>query len=194
MYTCSRQTNTLALLPSLSSATPFKLSVSNPSVPAINGLPISATGLHLVIGGPTSSYCPVAQVGDACPAGNTTQLVAYDGYVSMNVMVPGGQAAYLDPFSVMAYTQAHSAYIPSGSVRSGFGAYQGGGFVNLNSGGWGWVACPPRASGGGGGIWGLVARNETTAGALGEAGCVEVNLKVEVVAGGASGAGAWQYA
>ncbi|KAK0655032.1 carbohydrate binding-domain-containing protein [Cercophora newfieldiana] len=194
MYTCSPQTNTLSLLPTLPPGTPFRLSASNPSEPGVHGLPVSATGLKLYVGGTTSSYCPVAQVGAACPAGNTTQFVAFDGSVSMNVLVPGGQAAYLGPDSIMGYTQAHSAYIPEGSKRTGFAAYAGGGFVNLNSGGWGWVACPSTSPVGGGGYWRLVARNETTAGELAVWGCREVNLKVEVVDQRPGEFGAWQYA
>ena len=191
MYTCSPQTNTLALLPSLPNNTPFKLSVSNPAIPLLHGLSINAASLHWNIGGNTWSYCPVAQVGAACPKGDATSMVIYDDRVAMNTMVPGGQQAYLGPDSYMAYTQAHSAYIPPGSKVTGFAAYEGGGFVNLNSGGWGWVACPPRASGGGGGSWGLVARNESTAGALETAGCKEVNLKVERWE--RQEYGAWQY-
>lgn len=192
MYTCSPQTNTLALLPALPNNAPFTLTVSNPSIPIIHGLPITASSLHWNIGGNTSSYCPVAQVGEACPKGDATSMRIYDDRVSMNTMVPGGQQAYLDPYSYMAYTQAHSAYIPSGSKTTGFTAYEGGGFVNLNGGGWGWVACPPRASGGGGGLWGLVARNESTAASLDSSGCKEVNLKV--VRWERQEYGAWQYA
>jgi hypothetical protein len=70
-------------------------------------------------------------------------------------------------------------------------AYEGGGLVNLNPGAWGWVACPPRASGGGGndGRWNLVAKNETNAPNL--AACSPINLKVTEVPG--STAAAWQY-
>jgi len=188
MYTCPATTNTVTLLPE--TTTPFTLTVSNPTLP-IHNQPISAGGLHWLIGGPTSSYCP-EQVGSACPAGNTTSMVLYGGRVAMNVMVPGGQQAYLDPYWGMAYTQAHSAYIPSGSTTTGFAAYAGGGFVNLNGNGWGWVACPPRASGGGGTQWVLIARNETSAPTLAQGGCVEVNLKVEARPDGS--VGAWQYA
>ncbi|KAK0633937.1 carbohydrate binding-domain-containing protein [Immersiella caudata] len=193
MYTCPPATNTLSLLPTVPQGTPFRLSASNPSDAYLHGLPVSATGLTIWIGGSTTSYCPVAQVGDACPTGNTTSFVSYEGYMSMNVMVPGGQAAYLNPNSRIAYTQAHSAYIPEGSQRTGFAAYQGGGLVNLNGGGWGWAACPSTASGPGGSYWSLVARNETNAKGLAEWNCREVNLKVEVLGQNVRDYGAWQY-
>lgn len=184
MYTCTN--NVLSLLPPVD--TPFTLSVDNPDLP-IHDKPVTAGGRHWSLDGETSSYCPKEQVGDACPPGDTTVIVVNGGRASMSVMVPGGQQAYLDPYWNMAYTQAHSAAMPSGSIASGFGAYQGGGFINLNGNGWGWVACPPRASGGGGQRWNLVARNETTANALKE--CHPINLKINSLPSGTIGA--WQY-
>ncbi|GAB1320865.1 Carbohydrate-binding module family 52 protein [Madurella fahalii] len=183
MYKC--ENNVLTLLPPVE--TPFTLTVSNPTLP-IHGKPITAGGLHWNIDGETSSYCP-DQVGDACPPGDITAIVAGGGGASMNVMVPGGQRAYLDPYWNMAYTQAHSAFMPPGSTPAGFGAYQGGGFVNLNGNGWGWVACPPRASGGGGTQWNLVAKNETNAAILN--GCPAINLKINPLPSGSISA--WQY-
>ena len=184
MYTCKN--NVLTLLPAIT--TPFTLTVSNPTLTSIHGKPVTASGQHWLLNGQTSSYCP-SQVGSACPAGTSTVIVAGGGSASMSVLVPGGQQAYLDPYWNMAYTQAHSAYIPPGSTTTGFGAYQGGGFVNLNGNGWGWVACPPTASGGGGTAWNLVAKNETNAAKLN--GCTAVNLKINALPSGTFGA--WQY-
>lgn len=183
MYTCTN--NVLSLLPAVE--TPFTLTVDNPSLP-IHGKPVTASGQHWTLDGQTSSYCP-SQVGSACPAGDITAIVANGGSAAMSVMVPGGQQAYLDPYWGMAYTQAHSAYIPPGSTREGFGAYQGGGFINLNGNGWGWVACPPRASGGGGTAWTLIGKNATNADSLN--GCTAINLKVNPLPSGTFGA--WQY-
>lgn len=183
MYTCTN--NVLELLPPVD--TPFTLTVDNPSMP-IHGRPVTAGGLHWMLNGETSSYCP-DQVGSACPPGNTTVIVASGGRASMSVMVPGGQQAYLDPYWNVKYTQAHSAYIPPGSITTGFGAYLGGGFVNLNEGSWGWVACPPRASGGGGPAWNLVAKNATNADIVKD--CTPINLKVNPLPSGT--VGAWQY-
>jgi hypothetical protein len=184
MYTCAN--NALEQLPRVEG--PISLTVSNPTLPIINGQPISACGLHWWIGGPTCAYCPDVVPRDACPPGNTTVMFPSS---AMAVMVPGGQQYYLDPFWNVGYTQAHSAYVPPGSTIGGFVAYQGGGFVNLNPGAWGWVACPSTASGGGGndGRWNLVAKNETNAANLG--GCYAVNLRVTQLPSGTLGA--WQY-
>ncbi|KAK4182504.1 carbohydrate binding-domain-containing protein [Podospora australis] len=182
MYTCAN--NILTLLEPVD--TPFTLTVSNPTL-SIHDKPITAGGLRLSLNGQTSSYCP-SVVGDACPPGNTTSIVAGYGGASMNTLVPGGQRIYLDPSWNVAYTQAHSAYIPSGSLTTGFAAYKDGGFVNLNGNGWGWVACPPRASGPAGPAWNLIARNETNAESLNY--CTPINLKVNPFP---SRAAAWQY-
>jgi hypothetical protein len=186
MYQCIN--NVLSLLPEVESSTPFTLTASNPTLP-IDSKPVTACGQHWSIGGQTCSYCPSAQVGSACPAGNITAVVASGGRAAMDTMVPGGQVVYLDPFWNVGYSQAHSAYIPSGSTLTGLTAYKGGGFVNLNGNGYGWVACPPTASGGGGSSWNLVAKNSSNAAAL--ANCSGVNLKVNELPQGTYGA--WQY-
>jgi hypothetical protein len=95
-------------------------------------------------GGPPSSYCPVEQVGSACPAGNTTVLVGGDKTLSMGVIVPGGQEVYVGPDGALSYTQAHSAFVPEGSVRDQFSREApvgdaGFGYLNFET---GFVACP----------------------------------------------------
>ncbi|KAK4200503.1 carbohydrate binding-domain-containing protein [Triangularia verruculosa] len=185
MYTCNN--NILALLPTAESA--FTLTVSNPALPLLDGKPVTAQGLRLWLSGETKSYCP-SVVDPNCPPGNVTSIAAggYGG-ASMNTMVPGGQQVYLTPDWNVGYTQAHSAYIPPGSTSTGFAAYQGGGFINLNGNGWGWVACPPRASGPAGPEWTLYGRNSTNAESLNY--CTPINLKVTPYPG--QGAAAWQY-
>jgi hypothetical protein len=208
MYTCSN--NVLTLLPALPQGTAFSLTVSNPDL-NINGWPVNAGDLTLAIGGTTESFCPTGVV-PTCPPGNVTALVASGntGSFSMDVEVPGGQLAFLNPFWDIGYTQAHSANIPSGSLVTGLAAYQGGGFVNLNGepgpilfcivtihvpdttcvigNGAGWVACPPTAAGGGNGQWALIGKNATNAANLN--GCSAVNLEVNVLP---SGPQAWEY-
>ncbi|KAH6625091.1 carbohydrate-binding module family 52 protein [Chaetomium sp. MPI-SDFR-AT-0129] len=183
MYSCTD--NVLALLPATSN--PFTLTADNPGLP-IHGKLVTASDFHWTINGETKSYCP-GQVGDSCPKGDKTIIAAGGGGISMNVMVPGGQLAFLDPYWNIGYTQAHSASIPSGSVTTGFAALEGGGLINLNGAGWGWGACPPRASGGGGPAWNLVAKNATNAEKYAE--CLPINLKINSVASGTIGA--WQY-
>lgn len=106
---------------------------------------LTARGGKFYLGGPgPSSYCPVEQVGSACPPGNSTVLAGGDETLSMGVIVPGGQQVYVGPDGALSYTQAHSAYIPEGSVRDGFSreqpaAGQTFGYLNFDT---GFVACP----------------------------------------------------
>jgi len=183
MYTCSN--NALALLPAVSQGTPFTLTASNPQVPAIDGVAVTACNQHWSIGGTTCTYCP-EQAQPNCPPGNYTAMTAQG---AMDAEVPGGQIFYLDAYWNVGYTQAHSASIPPGSTTGGITAYHTGCLVNLNSGGRGWVACPPGASGGGGTAWNLVAKNQSNAAIL--TGCSAVNLKVTELPQGTFAA--WQY-
>jgi hypothetical protein len=41
-------------------------------------------------------------------------------FVLYSVLVPGGQQIYTRPDGAVGYTQAHSAYIPSGSYIDGY--------------------------------------------------------------------------
>ncbi|KAK4221436.1 carbohydrate-binding module family 52 protein [Podospora fimiseda] len=184
MYTCTN--NVLTLLPPVQG--PFTLTVWNPTLP-IQDTPVTAGGLRWSLNGNTSSYCPGVVPPSECPPGTTTSIVSANGYAAMNVKVPGGQLVYLTPDWQVGYTQAHSAYIPSGSITGGFGAYEGGGFVNLNGNGFGWVACPIRASGPTGGVWQLFGRNETNGASLSY--CTPINLKINPTPAGEFGA--WQY-
>lgn len=172
----------------MAEGTPFSLTASNPGIP-IDGKAVTACGRHWTIDGTTCTYCP-DEVGD-CPPGDITAVnTGADGGASMNVEVPGGQRVYLDPYWNMGYTQAHSASIPPGSLISGFAAYSGGGFVNLNGNGYGWVACPPTSPGGGGEDgWNLVAKNASNSDILGN--CYGVNLKVKEL--DPNSYAAWQY-
>lgn len=119
--------------------------ISARSASPIHLLPLTARGQKFYLGGPgPSSYCPVAQVGDACPPGNTTVLAGGDKTLSLGVIVPGGQQVYVAPDGALSYTQAHSAYIPTGSVQDQFSrdAPAAGaqfGYLNFET---GFVACP----------------------------------------------------
>jgi len=119
--------------------------ISARSASPIHLRPLTARGGKFYLGGgPPSSYCPVAQVGNACPPGNTTVLAGGDKTLSLGVIVPGGQQVYVAPDGALSYTQAHSAYIPPGSVVDQFSktAPSGGqsfGYLNFET---GFVACP----------------------------------------------------
>jgi hypothetical protein len=65
----------------------------------------------------------------------------------MGVIVPGGQEAYVAPDGALSYTQAHSAYVPEGSVRDQFSreapsGTNSFGYLNFET---GFVACPATA-------------------------------------------------
>lgn len=107
----------------------------------------------------------------------------------MDVDVPGGQRAFISPDSTVAYTQAHSIYIPSGSRTDAFGAYLGGGLVNVAGDGRPWVACPPPIHSDSM-PWALYARNSTNADQFKD--CPAVNL-VTVPLEDRLGVPAWQY-
>lgn len=119
--------------------------ISARSASPVHLQPLTARGGKFYLGGgPPSSYCPVEQVGSACPPGNTTVLAGGDKTLSLGVIVPGGQQVYVAPDGALSYTVAHSAYIPTGSVVDEFSreAPSGGnifGYLNFET---GFVACP----------------------------------------------------
>ncbi|KAI1617969.1 hypothetical protein EDD36DRAFT_18135 [Exophiala viscosa] len=115
--------------------------VSARSGSPIHFLRMNARGLRFWLGGDTLSYCPeeVEQI-DACPPGNETVF----GLCSMAVLVPGGQSIYMTPTGEIAYTQAHSTFMPAGSVTCPFtyikAAQAPFGLLSTLSGGF--MACP----------------------------------------------------
>ncbi|KAF2650941.1 hypothetical protein K491DRAFT_696843 [Lophiostoma macrostomum CBS 122681] len=134
-------------------------------------------------GGPPSSYCP-PQVGTSCPVGNTTTLAGGDGYLSLGVMVPGGQQAYIDADGSLSYTIEHSAYVPSGAILDGWNKTENVGdhFGTLQ---WtnGLIACPPATEGTG---WQVFGQREN---ATFSPDC----LGFDALTINATGVGAWQY-
>jgi hypothetical protein len=156
--------NALALTALVSAVSAQSSSATAPAAPAPTGYfsvisarsaspihlqPLTARGGKFYLGGgPPSSYCPVEQVGSACPSGNATVLAGGDKTLSMGVIVPGGQEVYIAPDGSMSYTQAHSAFVPEGSVRDQFSreAPQGSnsfGYLNFET---GFVGCPTSNS------------------------------------------------
>ncbi|EOD48974.1 hypothetical protein GTA08_BOTSDO10587 [Neofusicoccum parvum] len=102
---------------------------------------INAAGSKFWIGKETSSYCP-SEVVDCAPyPGNVTVFAGGDPTLGLSTAVPGGQQVYIAPDGSLSFTQAHSAYIPEGSVTDGFTTSQSSGFGILS---WtnGFIACP----------------------------------------------------
>jgi hypothetical protein len=118
--------------------------ISSRSASPIHLLPLTARGGKFYLGGGApSSYCPTEIGAENCPPGNSTVLAGGDNTLSLGVLVPGGQQVYVDADGSLSYTQAHSAYLPEGSVREGFSreAPEGGadfGHLDFES---GFVAC-----------------------------------------------------
>ncbi|KAK3207764.1 hypothetical protein GRF29_96g387428 [Pseudopithomyces chartarum] len=105
------------------SPSPYFGVISARSASPIHLLPLQASGGKFYLGGTPSGYCPVEAVGqEVCDEypGNTTTLAGGYGTLSLGVVVPGGQQVYVAPDGALSYTQAHSAYVPEGSVRDGW--------------------------------------------------------------------------
>jgi hypothetical protein len=135
-------------------------------------------------GGPPSSYCPVEQVGSACPPGNSTVLAGGDKTLSLGVIVPGGQQVYVAPDGALSYTGAHSAFIPTGSIVDEFSREAPSGtnifgYLNFET---GFVACP-AGEGNGYQVFGQVD------GATFKPECLGFNM----LAVATDAPGAWQY-
>lgn len=124
----------LLLLLSITSPTAamtYRLTIFAPGT-VIDGANIqaSANGFYLGLSDP-STYCPIGQ---GCPAiqgtlvddGMTAMAVSPEGGQSSlgltmaQVEVPGGQNIYIAPNGQVKYTQAHSAYMPRGSLIGGW--------------------------------------------------------------------------
>ncbi|KAK6354472.1 hypothetical protein TWF730_008872 [Orbilia blumenaviensis] len=102
---------------------------------------LNANGGKIWIGKTTSTYCP--RPAAQCPKGKTTSMLfSSSGTVGMNVIVPGGQQLYIGPTGELAYTQAHSAAIPSGSTKNGFKLTETNRQIYLSNGNNDFLACP----------------------------------------------------
>ncbi|KAK4548812.1 hypothetical protein LTR36_008585 [Oleoguttula mirabilis] len=92
---------------------------------------IEAAGQRLSVGGDAATYCPSdMQTRGFCP--NTTDdtnfLGGYGG-LALGAEVPGGQSVYIDPVcGAVMYTQAHSGFIPNGSIIGGWARQEGKSF------------------------------------------------------------------
>lgn len=116
----------------------FIASAYSPGTP-VDSLNIEARGHRLWLGGTPAAYCPdvVRKWGD-CPKGEMTVLwecgmvsitacthrVGFDNL--QGTLVPGGQQLVVLPDGQLAYTTAHSLYVPPGSQWCPL-RYQGGG-------------------------------------------------------------------
>jgi len=156
--------------------------MSTRSASPVHLLPLTARGGKFYLGGSgPSSYCP-PNVADACPPGTDTTLAGGDQYLSLGVVVPGGQQVYVAPDGSLSYTAPHSAYIPEGSVRDGWTKTEGENFGNLAFKN-GLIACPTNKDGQGYQVFGQLP------GLTFDTKCLGFNsLTVN-----GTGPGAWEY-
>jgi hypothetical protein len=74
-------------------------------------------------------------------------------------LVSKGWLVYVAPDGSLSYTQAHSAYVPTGSIRDGWSRTEGENFGNLAFKD-GLIACPTEGNGNGYQVFG--ARKDVT--------------------------------
>jgi len=134
-------------------ATLFTLTAINSPLTSLNGLNISACGQALYVGGNGCSYCP--EFLDIC-ASFPKITVFYQGLGLVSslpepskwqstkyneaVTVPGGQQSYMTPDGAIGYTQAHSSYQPPNAMYVSATAFSQG-YLVPGSGSEGWIAC-----------------------------------------------------
>lgn len=116
---------------------PFTLLANNVNAP-FNGQYLSASGGHIYLGRPQSTYCP-PEVSAVEPCPNSPQTVFLPG--ALSAIVPGGQATFIQTDGALAFTQPHSAAQPNelSDEVTVYGGTPGGYF---GPGGVSWVACP----------------------------------------------------
>ncbi|KAJ5484861.1 hypothetical protein N7539_004849 [Penicillium diatomitis] len=112
----------------------------------IHFLPMTASDSKFWLGGASRTYCPTL-VPNCAQRTNETVLF---GDRSLDVIVPGGQAIYVDRTGALSFTRPHSGYIPPGSSVQGFKVhYSGhtpGTWTFKGHGASGFMACPAPAN------------------------------------------------
>lgn len=110
-----------ALIPLLVSATNLNtLTAYLRDNSKITGLKVQASANGLYLGYPSpATYCPLTgSQQHLCPPGNET--VFYRGGIGPSVLVPGGQQSVITPGGAFYFSQAHSAFVPTGSYYGSF--------------------------------------------------------------------------
>jgi hypothetical protein len=121
--------------------------ISGDGYPPVAHKPVQATGERFWLGGEPGTYCPTV-VNPYCPPGKVT---AFAGPYALSVLVPGGQQIYVAPSGALSFTQAHSAFIPTGSAIGPFDyTAEGRPFGQYTFTGWdadGFMGCPDNSDG-----------------------------------------------
>ncbi|KAJ5595412.1 uncharacterized protein N7459_001620 [Penicillium hispanicum] len=125
------------------SNTAFSVTAARSGSP-IHFLPLTASGGHFYLGGKSQTYCPSNIPGCA----QRTNDTVIQGSHSLDVVVPGSQAIYIDPSGALAFTVPHSGYEPAGSSAGPFIYTPGnllGSWSYTGQGASGFMACPVSA-------------------------------------------------
>ncbi|KAI4863313.1 hypothetical protein F4820DRAFT_427303 [Hypoxylon rubiginosum] len=111
------------------------------------GNAINASGGKFWVNKDTSAYCPDGIEGLDCTLypGSRTVFAGGNNTVSLDVSVPGGQQVYVAPDGSLSYTTAHSAFMPNGSIVTGFSRSRSEAFgapIYWGMDGRSWLICP----------------------------------------------------
>lgn len=122
------------------------------STSAVHLREIDANTGAFYVGRDTKTFCPDnANCPPASPSGRavTALTAGQDGRLGMDVIVPGGQTAYIDRFGVLRFTVAHSGATPEGAVLDGwtYTPSTEGGVGSLTHGSDAILACPANDDG-----------------------------------------------
>ncbi|KAI0439531.1 hypothetical protein F4803DRAFT_568443 [Xylaria telfairii] len=103
---------------------------------------VNASDGHFFTNRPTNTYCPGDPVNCSYYNGNETIFYLGAGTtLGLDSHVPGGQRVYIGPDGALSFTQAHSNYMPPGSIETGFSRQQGIEGVYLNVADREWYIC-----------------------------------------------------
>ncbi|KAI9933976.1 hypothetical protein ASPWEDRAFT_35953 [Aspergillus wentii DTO 134E9] len=113
----------------------------------IHLLPMNAANGSFWLGEKANTYCPeaVEQAGGVCP---TVQGTSFSSATSLDVIVPGGQAVYVDGKGALRFTVPHSAAMAPGASTGPFTYTPGtkanpiGHYTFTGQGASGFMACP----------------------------------------------------
>jgi len=144
---------------------------------------VNANGLKFWIGKPTSSFCP-DEPSINCTDFQTNATFFAGGNVTlgMDTEVPGGQGAYIASDGSLSFTEAHSGFVPPGSLQLNFTKEEGPSFGVLGWTGGDFVACPSANGSAPYQVFAPIAGFNLT-------GC----LGFDALTSNVTGKGAWQY-
>jgi len=102
---------------------------------------IDANGTYFKLNSGSSTYCPsdVSSINCSSYSSDVTRFTGGNNTLSLDTVVPGGQAVYVDKDGALRFTQPHSASLNGGSA-AGFSFSKDGSSLLYD--GAGFAACP----------------------------------------------------